>query len=538
MSDGKRSSLTESPLKNKSYRFLWIAMLVSDIGGAMQGVGGGWLITSLSTSPFIVALLQVVSGLSIFLLALPAGAVADIVDKRKLFLITQYFSLVVAAVLSILTFGGFTTPLILLVFTFLLGLGNAMSLPVNIVVQTELVPKAKALAAMTLFGVAVYIGLAAGPLLGGLVVAAAGPWAVFMVNALSFVGIIVFLHRWRKPPERSVLPPEHVVGAIRAGLRYIKHSSHVRALFVRDTAWAICVSALMSLLPLLSRNAALSNSILFGILMGAFGIGGMASGFLIVPRLKNLSIERRVVGATILAAMVLAVLSLEHDFITLFIAVFSAGAAAIVTTSSFNFVAYNSVSVWVRTRVVAVHQLVYWGGFTLGGILWGSIAEIFGIPLTLLAASIGLVIGLTTMTRYKLEPRTDVDMTPSMHWPTPQVMTDIRDHDDGPVLVEIEYQIDPGRSHEFELAMQDIRSLRLRDGAINWGLFHDLENPSRYVETWTSESWAEHLRHHERVTKADVAIEERVKSFHIGKDPPRVSHLIGELQDNTKIKKE
>ena len=531
---------SESPLKNTLYRFLWVTMFASDIGAAMQTVGSGWLITSLAPSPFVVALLQVMTSLSIFLLALPAGALADIVDRRKLFLVTQYFSLAVAAFLSILTFGGFTTSSVLVVFTLLLGLGNAMSLPVNIVIQTELVPKKKALAAMTLFSVAIYIGLAVGPLLGGLVVAAAGPWAVFMLNALSFVGIIVFLHRWRKPSERKLLPPEQVIGAIRIGLRYMRHSLHVRALFVRDFSLTICGSALVSLLPLLARNEAGSNSILFGVLMGAFGIGGMISGLVIVPRIKKISIEKRVTSATILYAVALAVLSFQHGIIVVFAGVFAVGTALIIITSSLNFIAYNSVSSWVRTRVVSVHQLVYWGGVALGSMVWGIVAEIWGIPTALLAASIGLVIGLVTSTRYKLKPLTDVDMTPSMHWSMPRAMIDIDDHEEGSVLVEIEFQIDPIHSHEFESAMNKVRSIRLRDGAINWELFHDIENPNRYVEMFTSESWTEHLRQHERITKADLAIEQHAISFHKGKDPPHVSHLISEntSKQNHKSKKE
>jgi MFS family permease/quinol monooxygenase YgiN len=534
------NSASESPLKNTLYRFLWVTMFASDIGAAMQTVGSGWLITSLAISPFVVSLLQVMTSLSIFLLALPAGALADIVDRRKLFLATQYFSLAVAAILSILTFGGFTTSSILIVFTLLLGLGNAMSLPVNIVIQTELVPKKKALTAMTLFSVAIYIGLAVGPLLGGLVVAAAGSWAVFMLNAFSFVGVIVFLHRWKKPPERKLLPPEQVIGAIRTGLRYMRHSLHVRALFVRDFSLTICGSALISLLPLLARNQAGSNSILFGILIGAFGIGGMISGLVIVPRLKKISIEKRVKSATVLYAVALAVLSFQHGIIVVFIGIFAVGTALIIITSSLNFVAYNSVSSWVRTRVVSVHQLVYWGGVAIGSIIWGIVAEIWGIPIALLAASIGLVIGLVTSTRYKLKPLTDVDMTPSMHWSMPRAMIDIDDHEEGSVLVEMEFQIDPARSHEFESAMNKVRSVMLRDGAINWELFHDVENPSRYVMMFTSESWTEHLRQHERITKADLAIEEHARSFHIGKDPPRISHLISEdtSKQNHKTKKE
>jgi MFS family permease/quinol monooxygenase YgiN len=515
-------------------------MFAADIGTSMQTVGSGWLITSLSPSPLVVSLLQVMTSLSIFLLAFPAGALADIIDRRKIFLATQYFSLAVAAILSILTLGGFTTSSILIVFTLLLGLGNAMSLPVNIVIQTELVPKKHALAAMTLFGVALYIGFAVGPLLGGLVVAAAGPWVVFMLNALSFVGIIVFLHRWHKPSERRLLPPEQVIGAIRSGLQYMRHSVHVRALLVRDFATTICGSAVISLLPLLARNVAGSNSILFGILVGSFGMGGLITGLVIAPRLKNISIEKRVVSSTILYAVAMAVMSFQHGVVILFIGMFTIGIALIIISSSLNFVAFNSVSSWVKTRVVSVHQMIYWGGVAFGSIVWGIVAEIWGIPTALLAAAIGLILGLITSTRYKLKPQIDVDLTPSMHWAMPRTMIDIEEHTEGSVLVEVEFQIDPARSHEFESAINNVRSVMLRDGAINWELFHDIENPSRYVMMFTSESWTEHLRHHERITKADLAIERHAFSFHIGKDPLRISHLISEniSKQNHNAKKE
>ena len=518
----------ESPLKDPLYRFLWVTMFASDIGVSMQTVGSGWLMTSLVPSPFVVSLLTVMASLSIFLFALPAGALADIVDRRKLFLGTQYFSLAIALGLTFLTLGGYTTSSVLLIFTLLLGIGNAMSLPVNIVVQTEIAPKKAALAAMTLFSVAIYIGLAVGPLVGGFVVSVAGAWAVFMVNSLSFVGIIVFLHRWKKPIERKLLPPEQVIGAIRTGVRYMKHSLHVRSLFVRGFALTICGSALFSLLPLLARNATGSNSILFGILVGAFGIGGLASGLLIVPRLRNISIERRVKTATVLMALAMAYLSFWHDAVSVFIGVFAYGTSLIVITSGLNFVAYNSVSSWIKTRVVSVHQMVYWGGVAFGSVIWGIVADVFGVHVALLAGACGLIAGLVLSTRYKLTPQTDVDLTPSMHWPMPRIEIDIDEHEEGSVLVEIEYQIDVARSHEFESVMHELRSLRLRDGAINWGLYHDVENKSRYIESWLSESWTEHLRQHERITKADVLVEDRARSFHIGQDPPRISHLIGE----------
>jgi MFS family permease len=297
---------------------------------------------------------------------------------------------------------------------------------------------------------------------------------------------------------------------------------------VRDFALTIFASALISLLPLLARNGAGSNSILFGLLVGALGIGGMIGGLGIVPRVSKVPIEKRVIVATAVFALSMAILSFQHDVVTLFLAILSMGASLVLANSSLNFVAYNSVPSWVKTRVVSVHQMLYWGGIAMGSIIWGIVGEFWGIPVALLSASIGLIIGLAAATRYKLEPRINIDMSPSMHWVMPNISIDIDGHKDGSALVEIEFLIDPARSQEFEIAMQDVRVLRLRDGAINWGLFHDVENPSRYIEAYISESWTEHLRQHERITKADLAIEQRVISFHIGKDAPRISHLIGE----------
>lgn len=263
-------------------------------------------------------------------------------------------------------------------------------------------------------------------------------------------------------------------------------------------------------------------------MVGAFGIGGMTSGLALVPRIKKMSIEKRVTSATVLYAIAMASVAFWHDVITVFVGVFVAGTALIVISSGLNFVAYSSVPSWVRTRVVSVHQMMYWGGMAFGSIVWGIVAEIWGVSTALLAASIGLIIGLGISTSYKLKPKTDVDMTPSMHWAMPHVQIDMVGHDKGAVLVEAEYLIDPACAHDFESVMNDMRSLRLRDGAINWELYHDVENPGRYVETFVSESWTEHLRQHERVTKEDIVIEDRARSFHIGKDPMKISHLIAE----------
>ena len=521
----------------KLYRALWIATTASNIGTSMQNVGAAWLMTSLTPSPLTVALLQTATSLSLVLLALPGGAFADVFDRRRLLLVAQYFMLVVAAILAILALTGIVTPSILLTVTFLLGLGAAVSMPAAMGASLELVPRSDARHAITLGGVSVNIGAAVGPTLGGFIIAASGPWFVFILNAISFVGLIVFLHKWKRSANPSKLPPEHVVGAMRAALRYIRHSPHVHGLFVRDLAFSICGSALMALLPIFTRHDLHLDSTGFGILVGFFGLGAIISGFVILPRLpKRLSIEWRVGGAIVIFAGMLATLAYKPDFVLLCLASVAGGIAQLTIISSLNFATFRAAPKWVGIRVLAVHILVFQAGMTGGSILWGALANQIGIPSTLLFASVGLLIGLVTITRYRLLQGKDVDMTPSLHWPIPQVAADVGP-DDGPVLVEIEYQIDPTKASEFEYATQELRNLRLRDGAINWGLFRDVADPSRYVETFVAESWAEHLRHHERVTKHDKEIEDRIRTFHIAKAAPSISHFIGasiSRENNTK----
>ncbi len=514
-------------LTQKLYRALWIATTASNIGTSMQNVGAAWLMTSLTLSPLTVALLQTSTSLSLVLLALPGGAFADVFDRRRLLLVAQYFMLTVAAIIAILAFAGIVTPSILLTVTFLLGLGAAISMPAAMGASLELVPRSDARHTITLGGVSVNIGAAVGPTIGGFIVAASGPWFVFMLNAISFVGLIVFLHRWKRSTKLGELPPERVFGAMRATLRYIRHSPHIHGLFVRDLAFSIFGSALMALLPILTRHDLHLNSTDFGILVGCFGLGAIISGFVVLPRLpKRLSIEWRVGGAIVIFASTMTILAYKPDFVLLCLAMIAGGIAQLTIITSLNFATYRSAPKWVGIRVLAVHILVFQAGMTGGSVLWGILANQIGVPNTLLFASLGLIIGLVTIVRYRLLSGKDVDMTPSLHWPVPQVAADIHP-DDGPVLIEIEYIIDNTKSNEFEYAVQDLRNLRLRDGAINWGLFRDVANPNRYVETFVAESWAEHLRQHERITKTDKEIEGRVKTFHVGKTDPVVDHFIG-----------
>ncbi len=516
---------TWSPLRNPIFRALWIATVVSNIGTWMHNVGAAWLMTSLAPSPTMVALVQAATSLPVFLVGLPAGALADMVDRRRFLLVTQAWMVVAAAALGVLTLADMVTPWGLLVLTFALGLGAAMNAPAWQAIVPELVPRAELHAAIALNSIAFNIARVIGPALGGLVIASLGSGAVFLLNAVSFLGVMIVLYRWQRSPEESHVPAEHITGAIRAGLRYVRHAPALRAVLVRSGVFILCGSALWALLPLLARSELGLDATEYGILLGSLGAGAIA-GAVVLARIRlRLASDPLVAGATVLFAAATLLLASTRNFALLCGVMALAGMAWMALMSTLNVAAQTTVPAWVRARAMAVYLLLFQGGMAVGSTLWGAVATHVGIPLALLGAALGLIVGLAVMVRYRLTTDEEVDLTPSMHWHDPTVASEPQ-LEDGPVLVMVEYHIDPQRMPEFVQAMQALRLVRRRDGAIRWGLFSDTANPSRCVETFVAESWAEHLRQHERFTMTDRIAEEHVRAFHIGEDPPTVSHLI------------
>ncbi len=488
--------------------------------------------TSLTPSPLMVALMQTATSLPVFLVALPAGALADIVDRRKLLLFWQGWMLVAAAALSVLTFVGATTPWLLLALTFTLGLGAAMNAPAWQAITPELVSRDELPAGVALNSVGFNIARSVGPALGGLVVAAAGPAAVFLLNAASFVGVIFVLYRWQRKQRQSALPTERLVGAIRAGLRYVHYAPALDAVLVRVGVFISCGSALWALLPIVARQQLKLESLGYGVLLGCLGLGAVIGAAFLPKVRQQISVDNLVAIATIVFAIATLSLAYLHNLILLCIALVAGGFAWMTIMSSLNVAAQTTAPSWVLSRALGIYQLVFQGGIAVGSAVWGIVADRLGNPTTLLLAAIGLLVGLTVAARYRLTTIGKLDLTPSLHWPEPTVMLDLRP-EDGPVLITIEYQVDPARGSDFAEVMHDLRSVRRRDGAIRWGLFEDTANPSRYVETFVVHSWAEHLRQHERVTIADRAIEQRALAFHIGDAPPTVSHLIYAYNNHT-----
>ena len=494
-----------SPLRESVFRALWIATVVSNIGTWMQDVGESWLMTSLTPSPVLVALVETFGSLPVVLIALPAGALADIVDRRRLLLFMQGWMVVDAGSMGVLALMGQMTPTRLLSLTFLLGVGTAMSNPVWQAITPELVRPTDLPAAITLSVVAFNVARAIGPALGGFIIGASGPWAVFLLNAASFTAIMVVVYRWRPAPRRSKL----------------------QTVMVRTGIFAVCASGSWALVAQQARRGLGLGSFGYGLLLGCIGLGAIIGAWLLPKIRERLSVNGLVAAGTVVFALATISLAYIHSFGVLAGALAGGGVGWIAVLSSLTVSAQTVTPSWVRARVMAVYLLVFMGGLAVGSAVWGFVAARIGVSTALLFAAIGLLIGPLAAWRYRLTGNTNLPLTPSLHWPEPIVLIDA-EVTEGPAVTIVEYRINPKTADEFLQAMKEMRRIRQRDGAIRWNLLRDTADPERYIESFVTESWAEHLRQHERVTAEDREAEERAQAFHLGPERPRITHLIAE----------
>ncbi len=517
-----------APLRHAAFRSLWIASLASNVGTWLHSVAAVWLMTSLSPAPIMTALVQTAASLPLVVLALPAGALADMVDRRKLLLASQSWMLAASGVLGFLTLRGLDDPWLLLGLTGALGVGSALTAPAWLAITLELVPRADLPAAVALNSASLNLARAVGPAIGGLVVSLAGPAPAFLLNAASFLAVIAVLFRWQREPPQTVLPREHVFGAIRAGMRFVRHSPALRRILFRVGLFVSFASALWALLPVLARRQMTTDAAGYGVLLGAIGLGAVAGAVLLARVRSALKTDRIVDFSTLLFAVSLGLLGLVPPFEVACLLLVLCGLAWMAPLSSLNVETQSIAPTWVRARALAVHLLVLQGGLAGGSALWGWVADRLGSPRALQLAAAGLVVALLVSLRFRLRDVRHVDLTPAVRWPPQEVMEGAR-YEDGPVLVTIEYQIDPARTEEFLATMEVVRRMRRRGGAARWGLFADVARPGTYVESFLVESWLEHLRQHERMTVTDRDVSARARAFHIGPEPPVARHLVASL---------
>lgn len=512
------------PLRTPIFRNLLLASVVSDIGAFMQSVGAAWLMVSLKAGPMYVALTQTASALPFFVLALPAGAIGDIVDRRKLILYTETWMVGVALVLAALALTGSVSPLPLLILTFALSAGDAFESPSWRAVLPELVKKEDLPAASALNGIEFNFARAVGPGLAGLLIAAAGAGSAFLLNAVSFIGVIFVVARWKPAFKKRTTPPETLKGATVAAIRYVRYSPAIRILLARSGLVMFFASGLLALLPSLALIVK-NNPTAYGLLLGCFGLGAVL-GALVMQRVRSRwSTEAVVSGGVAIFGVATLATSILRSLLALSGVMLLAGSAWIVFLSLFNVLVLNHAPDWVRARVLAISTLVFQGAVAAGSAAWGVVAAHYGIGPAMLCAGVG-TIATTALAPFLRLPDTTVDLSSWNHWRLPA--TDrhaLPTSDDfGPVLVTVEYQVAAEEAEEFLAAVRQHGRIRRRDGARRWGIFHDMENADKYVETFVVASWAEHLRQHERLTHADREAEERVQRY--VRSESKVRHLI------------
>jgi MFS family permease len=519
-----------SPMRKSIFRSLWIATVVSNIATWMHNVGAAWLMTSLAPSPFMVSLVQAATSFPLFVLAIPSGALADVFDRRRLLLITQGWMLVAAAGLAVLAAFGQVSPMLLLIFTMALGIGAAFNAPAWQAIVPELVTREEIPAAVTLNSAGFNVSRAVGPALGGLIVAVAGAQATFGLNAVSFVGVLIVLYRWHREKSPSALPPEHLFGAMVAGLRYARHAPGFRNVLWRLLLFVFPASALWALLPLVARQELGMGASGYGVLLGAVGVGAVIGAYLFPILRKKLSVDLYTSIATISYSLALLALAMSRSLPLLLLAMLLAGAAWLIMLSSLNVAAQSVAASWVRARALSVYLIFFFGSMALGSLAWGALASAVTMPPAIAVSGCAAVLAIVANKRLTLTSAEGLDLSPSLHWPAPDLHRPL-EGDSGPAMITVEYNIDPSRAQDFRHVMHDLRSSRLRDGAMQWNLFQDSSVPGRYLECFLVGSWLEHLRQHERVTATDRALQDRVRAFQRDATDPVVSHFVAERTD-------
>jgi len=504
---------------------VWIATLVSNFGGLIQSVGASWFMALIAGSADLVALVQASTTLPIMLFSLAAGAIADNYERRTVMLVAQLFMFGVSIILTVFTYLGLVTPWLLLTFTFLIGCGAALNGPAWQSSVGEMVQRRDLPTAVALNSMGFNLARSVGPALGGMIVAVAGAAAAFAINALSYVGLIFVLFRWKPIRSPRTLPPETLGLAMGAGLRYVAMSPTIGNVLIRGAAFGFAASAVQALMPLVARDLVHGGPVTFGLLLGAFGAGAVA-GALFSGRVRTTLATEALVRFSFLGFAGCATVSALSSVTPVTMAAMAVGGSCwVLALSTFNVTIQLSAPRWVVGRALALYQTATFGGMALGSWIWGVLAEHFGPGDALLISAVAHFVGLLGGLHFPMPDVQETNLDPLRRWTEPKTALDVQPRS-GPIVITIEYVIRREDEIEFLGVMAERRRVRRRDGARHWTLLRDLETPELWVERYHTPTWLDYVRHNQRVTQADAQVGERLRALHRGSEPPRVHRMI------------
>ncbi len=502
---------------------LWSCWLIANICMWMNDVSGAWMMTSMNVTPVWVALVQSASTLPVFLLGLPCGALADMLDRRRFLIFTQIWVAVVASILSLLVFWGNLSPLSLLVLTFCNGIGLAMRWPVFSSVIPELLPKSQLPSGLALNAVSMNTSRIVGPLVAGALIASMGSAYVYLLNAVLSIGAALMMSRWKRVQEPNPLGRERLWSAMRIGVQFIAQSEHFKGVLMRVAVFFLSSTALIALLPLVAKNLQSGDASTFTFILASMGLGAIgAAGF--IPRFRRrYSRDELIIRGSFFQCLAMLVVAFNHITLITMAAMCLAGAAWITSANTLGVSAQMGLPDWVRARGMSIYQMAIMGSTALGAALWGQVATLASVQISLIVAACTGLMGTFLINHFSPDPGLQDDLTPS-HALLPPVSD--KPPETGHIMMTIEYLIDPKQAEQFKELMQESRKSRLRHGALSWELVLDMTRPGRFVEMVEDESWIEHLRRFDRMTEADISIRDRKMAFHLPDTPPVVNRYV------------
>ena len=523
MAEAKASPL--APFSHPTFRAIWIASLFSNFGGLIQSVGAAWLMTTLTASADVVALVQASTSLPVMIFSLASGAIADNFDRRRVMLIAQTFMLTVSIALAVCTWLGLITPWLLLAFTFLIGCGTALNNPSWQASVGDIVSREHLHSAVSLNSVNFNLTRSVGPAIGGIIVAAAGASGALAVNAGSYFGLLFVIFRWKPDIQPNTLPRETLGRAMTAGLRYVAMSPHIEKVMLRGFVFGFSAISILALLPIVARDVLVGGPLLYGLLLGCFGVGAVGGAFL-GGRIRETQSNEAIARIAFLgfAACVWTV-ALSPWPLLAGLALLIGGASWVLALSMFNVTVQLATPRWVVGRALALYQTATFGGMTLGSWAWGVATDHFGAPVALALAGMVLIGGAAVGLWLALPDRSNADLDPANHWKAPSLALDLRPRS-GPLVIMVEYVIAEEDLPAFLSAMDERRRIRRRNGARQWELMRDMQNPQEWIESFHLPTWIDYVRHNQRMTKADILITDALRALHKGNGPPRVHRMI------------